>query len=69
MPFIDILQCFLSWKGSYEMYTYSLPSTNHMELIFKTLFGINYNTDLKILCHQLNKEEKEIEMSKVSLNV
>ncbi len=40
-----------------------------MELVFKTLFGIDYNTDLKILCHQLNKEEKEIEMSKISLNV
>ena len=67
MSLSDILQCFLSWKGSYEVYPFARPSIESIESTLKLLFGIDFNIDLKLLCHQLLQEEKEIELSKISL--
>lgn len=58
MEFLDILQCFLSWKGSYSKFD-SNRDVFEMELKFKSTFNIRYETDLSYLFHTLFKEQQK----------
>lgn len=60
MSIIDVLQCFLSWKGSYMKFD-SKRKVFAMECYFKDKFGIMRTEDLSEILHYLIKWQHEEE--------
>ena len=58
MPFIDILQAFLSWIGTYSKYKTASKQIEDIELYFKTKFYIDTTIDLHLLAKEINKANR-----------
>lgn len=68
MPIVDIIQCFLSWEGSYKKFD-SKFDVHNMNKIFRMMFNIPFeNEDLHEVLHYLLKWEKEKTTNKRLLN-
>ena len=57
LDLLDVLQCFMSWEGSYSKFD-SKRKVFEMELYFKQVFGIGYKENLSEMFHTIYTNQK-----------